>query len=262
MDGLAYASQGVCPPPHIDESVRVSYVYDGDTLKLEDGRKIRLIGIDTPEVFSKKRAIASDVKDSGERARAALQQQLKLSKNHIGLAYGAQRFDRYGRTLAHIFLPDGKNLQAWLITRGHAIAFTTPPNDQLSDCYRQQEKLAQQSKKDIWQMSQYQIKQGYQLSKRSKGFHRLRGKVSRVINKPHQITLLIDGRVEVYIDKSDLHYFNSYQLNSLKGKVVIIRGWLHRKKINKAQVDARQSRIDYAMRLRHADSLRVDKVIH
>ena len=57
----------------------------------------------------------------------------------IGLAYGNQRLDRYGRTLAHAYLPDGLNLQAWLIEQGHAIAFTTPPNDRMSDCYRQRE---------------------------------------------------------------------------------------------------------------------------
>ena len=149
---------GVCPPQHIDESVRVNYVHDGDTLQLEDGRKIRLLGIDTPEIFSKHQVISEDIKLGGERAKAELQKQLSLVNQRISLAYGPQRFDRYKRTLAHVFLPDGKNIQAWLVSHGHAIAFTTPPNDRMSDCYKKQEKQARDLKLGIWKLPQYQLK--------------------------------------------------------------------------------------------------------
>ena len=39
-----------CPSSHYDESVTIKHVHDGDTVKLVDGRKIRLIGINAPEV--------------------------------------------------------------------------------------------------------------------------------------------------------------------------------------------------------------------
>ena len=260
--GLSFAGQMACPPPRIDESARVNYVYDGDTLQLEDGRKIRLIGIDTPEVFSKKRAIASDIKDSGERARAALVQQLKLAGNHVSLLYGDQRFDRYGRTLAHVFLTNGTNLQAWLIARGHAIAFTTPPNDKMSHCYRQQEQLAQASELGIWQMTQYQLKHSYQLSGRVQGLHRLQGKVSRIIESKGRFTLILDEKVEINIYKPDFHNFNKYQLDNLQNKTIRVRGWLKNKKIKKAKHTAKNTQMKYSMTLRHPDSLNVNKVIH
>lgn len=252
------AQEIYCSPKLINESARVKMVYDGDTLQLEDGRKVRLIGIDTPEIFSKKRAIASDIKSSGERARVSLLQQLAMSENRISLSYGSERFDRYGRTLAHVFLPDGKNLQAWLILEGYAIAFTTPPNDQMSHCYRRLELVTQQAKRGIWQMSQYQLKQSHQLSKKSQGFHRLQGRISRVSVSRDKVTLVMDDRLDVNIYKSDMKNFNAYQLNNLKGKNVRVRGWIKHKKARGGKHNGERSGNLYAMTLRHADSLTLD----
>jgi len=237
----AYA--GECPPQSIDESVRVNTVFDGDTLRLEDGRKVRLIGIDTPEVFSKKRHIPNEIKASGQRARAALQQQLSKAKMRVGLDYGQQRFDRYGRTLAHVFTAEGINVQAHLIKQGHAIAFTTPPNDRLSDCYKQQEILARTAKRGIWQLAQYQLLEVSQLDKAKQGFQRLQGKVTQLKKTTKHITLVIGGMLNVRIYKKDWPNFSLPHLNTLQGKRVRIRGWLHKKKQY------------YHMSLRHPDAL-------
>ena len=242
-----------CPPRHIDESVRVNYVYDGDTLQLEDGRKVRLMGIDTPEVFTRHGKIAPDVKASGEQAKAALQQQLSLVNQRISLAYGPQRFDRYKRTLAHAFLPDGKNIQAWLISQGYAIAFTTPPNDKMSDCYRQQELEARQQERGIWKLPQYQLKRSGELDKSSHGFHRLRAKVTRVWQSRKKVTLFLDDNVELKIYNNDLSNFNLYMLNNIEHKSVQVRGWLRVKKNNHNT----QNKISFIMTLRHPDSIKV-----
>jgi len=259
---LLFAGQAACPPQHINESARVNHVYDGDTVRLEDGRKVRLIGIDTPEVFSKKRAIASDIKDSGERAKAALQKQLKLTNNRVSLSYGKQRFDRYGRTLAHVFLSNGRNLQAWLISKGYAIAFTIPPNDKMSHCYIKQELLAQQSQSGIWQMTQYQVKRSYQLSGDVQGLHRLQGKVSRVLERKNRLSLILDEKVELNIYKEDLYLFNKYQLSQLQNKAIRVRGWVKRINRKSGSRKSEKNPIKYRMTLRHPDSLNVDKVIH
>ncbi len=249
------AFAGVCPPQHIDESARVNYVYDGDTLQLEDGRKIRLLGIDTPEIFNKQKNISKQTKLSGEKAKAALQKQLSLADQRISLAYGSQRFDRYNRTLAHVFLPNGTNIQAWLIGQGHAVAFTTPPNDRMSDCYRQQEEAARKLELGIWKMSRYQLKQTSQLDKTSQGFYRLQAKVTRTQKSHFGVTLYLDDNVEVKIYKNDLINFNAYMLNNLVFKNIQIRGWLHVKKIhNQTQKNPR-----FIMTLRHPDAI---KVIH
>ena len=252
---ISHAQEIHCSPKRISESGVVKRVYDGDTLQLEDGRKVRLIGIDTPEIFSKKRAIASDIKSSGERARVSLLQQLATSKNRISLSYGAQRFDRYGRTLAHVFLPNGKNVQAWLISEGYAIAFTTPPNDKMTNCYRRLELVAQQKKRGIWQMSQYQVKQSHQLSKKSQGFHRLQGRVSRVRVSRNKVTLVLDDKVDINIYKENIQNFNAYLLNNLQGKNIRVRGWIKHKKVHVGKPSEKKTGHLYSMTLRHADSL-------
>ena len=187
-----------------------------------------------------------------------MQQQLATSKNRISLSYGAQRFDRYGRTLAHIFLPNGKNLQAWLILEGYAIAYTTPPNDQMTSCYRRLEFIAQQENRGIWQMSQYQLKRSHQLSKKSKGFHRLQGRISMVSVNKDKVTLNLDCRLDVNIYKSDMNSFNVYQLNKLQGKNVRVRGWIKHKKAHRNKESGEKSGNLYAMTLRHTDALQLD----
>ncbi len=243
----------VCAPQHIDGSARVNYVYDGDTLQLEDGRKVRLLGIDTPEVFSRRSNITEDIKRSGERAKTALRQQLAQSNQRISLAYGPQRFDRYGRTLAHVFLPSGKNLQAELIRQGHAIAFTTPPNDKMSSCYQQQEVQARKAKKGIWALPQYQLKYTRNLTQNSVGFHRLQAKVTRIWQDNFKVTLFLDGIVEVKIRRFDMPNFNAYMLNNLKNKTVEIRGWLHAK----TTAQNKHNKTRFLMRLRHPDAIKV-----
>jgi len=243
----------VCPPQHIDESARVNYVYDGDTLQLEDGRKVRLMGIDTPEIFSRHGRIAENIKHSGEQAKATLKQLLSQSKQRVGLAFGPQRLDRYQRTLAHVYLPDGKNLQAALISQGRAIAFTTPPNDRMSDCYQQQEALAIKQKLGIWKLPQYQLKRTGQLTTSSDGFHRLQGKVTRIWQSRSRLTLYLDNRVEIKIRRFDLPNFNTHMLSSLENKTIEIRGWLHLKKSPQAE----QNSPEFIMNLRHPDAIKV-----
>lgn len=243
----AFASP--CPPQFINESAKVSYVYDGDTVKLKDGRKIRLLGIDTAEIFSKYKKIAPEVKASGELARRALQSLLKSANNNIGLAYGIKRVDHYGRTLAHIFLPNGTNIQAELIAQGHAIAFTTPPNIHFANCYRQQEALARKIGKGIWALPQYQLKKATQLNKTSQGFHRISGRVSRTRQYKKSLSIFLDQQLELKIYKNDMHNFSQHMLKNINGKQLQVRGWI-RKNRSKNKTISR-------MTLRHPDALKV-----
>lgn len=245
----------LCPPQHVEQTARVNYVYDGDTLQLESGRKIRLIGIDTPEVFSRKHHIPADIKQQGLLARDALQALLNQSSRQVQLAYGQQAQDRYGRTLAHVFLPDGTNLQAELIARGHAIAFTTPPNEHMSDCYRSQEARARQQQLGIWQLPQYQIRHTQQTLGKLDGFHRLQGQVTEVTQSKSRIRLQLGPQLEVNIYKNDWVNFSLHQLLNLQGKTVRVRGWVKPVKHGNKTADTLPR---YRLTLRHRDALTED----
>lgn len=245
----------LCPPQRIEQTARVNYVYDGDTLQLESGRKIRLIGIDTPEVFSRKYQIPTDIKQQGLQARDALQALLNQSSRRVQLAYGQEPQDRYGRTLAHVFLPDGTNLQAELIARGHAIAFTTPPNDRMSDCYRTQEQGARQQQLGIWQLPQYRIRHTQQTLDQLDGFHRLQGQVTEVTQSKSRIRLRLGPQIEVNIYKNDWANFSLHQLLNLQGKTVRVRGWVSPVKQRNKTADTPPR---YRLTLRHHDALTED----
>ena len=92
-----------CAATGSTEHSQVTYVYDGDTVKLKDGRRLRFIGINTPEVSRK----GKPVQPLAEAARTALQDLLDTHNGTLLLQYGQQDHDRYGRLLAHVFLENG-----------------------------------------------------------------------------------------------------------------------------------------------------------
>jgi micrococcal nuclease len=106
-------------------SARVTKHTDGDTLWLSGIGKVRLIGIDTPEVFS-------GVECYGRRAAAFVRRVLPL-RSEVRYRLGAEERDRYGRALAYVWLDDGRFLNRLLLARGYAQTLTIPPNVEYVD---------------------------------------------------------------------------------------------------------------------------------
>ena len=254
VPALAVADNDIaCPVSQADETVRVRYVHDGDTVHLEDGRKIRLIGINTPE-------LARDDKPEqafAREARQALNTALALHDNRIGLVYGQERFDRYKRTLAHLFTPDGNNLQALLLQQGMALAITQPPNTRYTECYVSQERIARCQRKGLWARPDRVITRAADLGPESSGFQLVSGDIEHFSQTDKGIRLFM-SEVMISIHSRDLDAFDVAELASLPGKTVTIRGWLH--PANKAS--GRQSRygrtVKFYLRLRHPSALEIN----
>ena len=83
-----------------------AYVTDGDTIKIKN-TQVRLFGIDAPELNH----------PYGKNAKWALH---KLCKGHIVRAEITEK-DEYGRTVAHCYLADGRDLSAEMVKQGLAI---------------------------------------------------------------------------------------------------------------------------------------------
>jgi micrococcal nuclease len=75
-------------------------VYDGDTIQIDDGRNIRLIGVDAPEVSSPYSKEEPFGKESREHLRKL------VAGRKVQVRVGAAALDRYGRTLAYIYADD------------------------------------------------------------------------------------------------------------------------------------------------------------
>ncbi|MDD9922255.1 MAG: thermonuclease family protein [Boseongicola sp.] len=83
-----------------------AYIVDGDTLRIKN-IQVRLFGIDAPELNH----------PYGRKAMWALR---GLCKGKIVRAEITDE-DKYGRTVACCFLPDGRDLSAEMVSRGWAI---------------------------------------------------------------------------------------------------------------------------------------------
>jgi len=87
---------------------------NGDTVVLEDGRKIRLLGINTPEVQHKDKMADA----GGEDAKTWLIN--KLQHARIRLEFDLEKTDKYGRTLAHLFSEKKEHINLSLVKAGLA----------------------------------------------------------------------------------------------------------------------------------------------
>jgi micrococcal nuclease len=97
-------------------------IIDGDTLVLAGGMKVRVLGIDAPEMAHNGRP--ADF--LAHKAKAVLAE-LTLNRQ-VSLEYDRLRYDHYGRLLAYLFLPDHTLVNAELVRRGLARVYFIAPN--------------------------------------------------------------------------------------------------------------------------------------
>jgi micrococcal nuclease len=112
------------PAPSERVPARVTRHTDGDTLWLSGIGKVRLIGIDTPEVFGRAECY-------GRRASAFVRRLLPIG-SRVSYTLGVERRDRYGRALAYLYTTEGRFVNLVLVRRGYAQPLTVPPNDRFA----------------------------------------------------------------------------------------------------------------------------------
>jgi endonuclease YncB( thermonuclease family) len=200
---------------------KVAYVYDGDTIKLENGDKIRLLGIDTPEVASHYRKATP----GGNAAKKWLTKQLDGAD--VYLEYDQQHRDKYKRLLAHIFLENGDHINVALVKNGLAIVNLFPPNLRYKDELLAAQQIAQQQQLGMWAMKRYQLTSADKVRKVS-GWKRYQGTVQSIKNNRKTVRLVLSKKLSVKIAKENLYLFPD--IESYIGQTVEVRGWLSGKK--------------------------------
>ena len=201
----------------------VRKVYDGDTLLLTDGRKIRLLGINTPEIEHSNQATQA----GGDAARKWLTQQLLGTK--IRLEFDQVKRDKYKRHLAHIFTKENVHINRELVRLGFASTSVFPPNLKYVAELLVAEQAAEAKHLGIWEYGDYQTKLTSELSKKNKrGWQRIVGHVTEIKNTRKSSYLKLTHNFDVRIKKEHRQYFDELEL--LKGKKLEIRGWVHKYK--------------------------------
>ena len=123
----------------------VKYVIDGDTFDLDDGRRVRMLGIDAPEAgFGGKSPEPFSVEATGWLRD-------RIEGREVSLRIDYPKTDRYGRTLAWIFESDGTlvNQQMLLAGRVKLLADFGLPTD-LESTLRQAESEARIRRIGLW----------------------------------------------------------------------------------------------------------------
>jgi micrococcal nuclease len=123
-------------------AARLTKHTDGDTFWLSGIGKVRLIGVDTPEVFG-------EVECYGREASAFVKRLLPLG-SPVSYRLGADPRDRYGRALAYVYLDDGRMLNMVLVRRGFAQPLTIPPNVELADRFVAAARAAREREVGLW----------------------------------------------------------------------------------------------------------------
>ncbi len=132
-----------------DALARVTRVADGDTIAVRyAGRTVtvRLIGVDTPELGDRRRPGAPPQPFARE---AADWLRRTLDGREVRLEYDRERTDRYGRTLAYVFLPDGTFVNRELVRQGYARAYTRFPF-KFREQFVADEATARREKRGLW----------------------------------------------------------------------------------------------------------------
>jgi len=127
----------------------VRKIVDGDTFWIDDGTqkglKIRLIGVDAPE---SKNSRTKEMAYFGREASDYLTSLIGGRK--VRLEYDVGQFDKYGRTLAYVYLEDGTFVNSTLVKNGYATVMTVPPNVKYADTFLKLERKARNHKRGLW----------------------------------------------------------------------------------------------------------------
>ncbi len=122
----------------------VEEVIDGDTILLENGRQVRLIGIDTTEV-----ALNGNPRDCfSEEAKYYLTQ--ILQGRQVSLTFTPEgSVDVFNRILAYVYRDDNIDINRHMIQEGYGAAYLTYPHRRFNE-FKQVSATAQQQKRGYW----------------------------------------------------------------------------------------------------------------
>lgn len=215
----------------------VKVVVDGDTLVTKDGTRVRLVGVNAPEVAHG----GEEGEAFSNQARQLLGKLVAESGGQVRLRAAEAPRDHYGRLLAYVYASNGASLAEALVTAGLGVLLVVPPNEALGNCLGPAELTARREGRGVWRRWPVKAKG---LGREIAGFQVIRGRVQRVGRGRYSHWLELDGNLTVRIDHDDLASFSEPEILDLNGAEVEVRGWLT------------QGKDGPRVRVRHPTSLR------
>ncbi len=203
-------------------------VVDGDTLVLDDGRQVRLVGIQAPKLPLGRPGFQAW--PLADKAKAALED-LALGKP-VQLSFGGRRMDRHGRLLAHLHDAGGGWLQGEMLRRGLARVYSFADNRALVPQMLALERRARAAGRGIWAHPYYRVRNAAETPKFIRGFQLVEGRVlqASVVKGRVYLNFGADWRTDftVSLAPRDRRRFEAEGVDprDYAGRRVRVRGWL------------------------------------
>jgi len=159
----------------------VRWVIDGDSIVLDNGQKVRYLGINAPE-------IAHEQKPGEPFGKEALHYNIHLVKGkQVRIETDIEPYDRYGRLLGYVFLKDGTFINLEMVKAGYAHVLFLKPHLRYAKKLLAAQQEAMQAKKNIWQILLKESCDYYIGNRRSHKFHRPYCKYGKHISPAYRI---------------------------------------------------------------------------
>ena len=129
--------------PEIKDTFLVKRVIDGDTIELNNGGRVRYIGIDTPETVDRRKLVECFGKEASRANKELVEGKL------VRLEKDVSNKDKYGRLLRYVY-QDDKFINLELVKNGFAYAYTYPPDVKNSKLFLEAQENARENHLGLW----------------------------------------------------------------------------------------------------------------
>jgi endonuclease YncB( thermonuclease family) len=216
----------------------VTRIIDGETVALDDGTELRLIGALAPRAID----VGADPGAWPLEVAARAELGALILGRSIELAFGGERTDRHGRLQAHAFRMEGDRrrwVQGHLLEQGLARAFVQAGNRACAQELLVAERVARQTRRGLWADAAYQVRPAgspLALSRYRSTFQVVEGRIARVAQARGAIYLNFgaDRRAfAVSLRRGDRgHLLGAYagDARALEGLHVRVRGWIEHRR--------------------------------
>lgn len=210
----------------------VKTIIDGDTLTLDDGRVVRLVGVQAPKLpLGRPQFEAWPLADEAKSHLLGLAQE-----QTVWLFYDGATKDRHHRILAHVRRDDGLWLQGAMVSRGLARVYSFPDNRQLVEQLYRLEDRAVAERVGVWRHPFYEILQAEESAGRAEliknKFNVISGEVLSAAKVGKRIYINFGEKwsedFTVLIENKAARLFDSVWVDDphlLVGKKIQVRGW-------------------------------------
>ena len=193
----------------------VRKVVDGDTLELTDGRKVRLVGVNTPELDHEKG-------NHQAFAVAATKRLRQLVQDGVYWQAAFDDEDRYGRKLYYLFTKDRNSVASQLLSDGLGYRIAIPPNLAYQDCFVRSEAQAREKRVGLWQRPpQWQPQAGFVVARHT---------VTSITHNRGGWWLETDQDLVINIPPYAQNLWREQDVYLLANQLIEARGWQYQRK--------------------------------